>query len=365
MSDRILFFTCAYNAEKTLRIALDSIMGQTHGNWVYYVLDNGSTDSTGDIIREYENRDGRIHGLSAEKNDILNLFHTPFRKNGLLPDVDYGWLAILDSDDAYAPGFAEKSLSYAHENGLDLVVVSSDRISRGPKKDRIFASPEDYEDFPSWYKIWLPAWAKLYCRSVTERMRKCRIGYFDGGVAMEAITQCSKMGFLAETLHRARPGVVDGDSTAVPSDQEVFDWIAALPQETLQVGRTFFKEKCGRITKRSEDILFYVAGLLIYQAIKRFDNSSSFDTLRHGKLAYIKSVWASDFMKEFVDRRDFGYEMQDPEILQESRANVLRAMALELIGKSRFYESANDTVLRFYAELIQGSLAAGGEKPHE
>lgn len=43
--------TCAYNAEKTLRRAMDSVLNQTYGELTYYVLDNGSTDRTGEILR--------------------------------------------------------------------------------------------------------------------------------------------------------------------------------------------------------------------------------------------------------------------------------------------------------------------------
>ena len=40
--------TCAYNAEKTIRRAMDSVLNQTYRDITYYVLDNGSTDRTGD-----------------------------------------------------------------------------------------------------------------------------------------------------------------------------------------------------------------------------------------------------------------------------------------------------------------------------
>ena len=52
--------TCAYNAEKTLRRAMDSVLNQTYGELTYYVLDNGSTDRTGEILREYAEKDSRV-----------------------------------------------------------------------------------------------------------------------------------------------------------------------------------------------------------------------------------------------------------------------------------------------------------------
>ena len=60
--------TCAYNAEKTLKKAIDSVLNQTYGEFVYYILDNGSTDATGDIIRAYAKQDKRIVPYYSEVN---------------------------------------------------------------------------------------------------------------------------------------------------------------------------------------------------------------------------------------------------------------------------------------------------------
>ena len=43
--------TCAYNAEKTLQRAVDSVLNQTYQDFEYHILDNGSQDSTGELLR--------------------------------------------------------------------------------------------------------------------------------------------------------------------------------------------------------------------------------------------------------------------------------------------------------------------------
>ncbi len=45
---------CTYNGEKYLRAQIDSILNQSYENICLYVRDDGSTDSTMDILREYE-----------------------------------------------------------------------------------------------------------------------------------------------------------------------------------------------------------------------------------------------------------------------------------------------------------------------
>ena len=59
----IYIYTCAYNAKKTLRTAVNSILNQTYTDFIYYILDNGSIDYTKKIIEEYANQDERVTPL--------------------------------------------------------------------------------------------------------------------------------------------------------------------------------------------------------------------------------------------------------------------------------------------------------------
>ena len=49
-----------YNGESFLREAIDSILAQTFNDFELIVIENGSTDSTPDILKEYAARDGRV-----------------------------------------------------------------------------------------------------------------------------------------------------------------------------------------------------------------------------------------------------------------------------------------------------------------
>lgn len=50
----------AYNRAKTLPRALDSLLYQTYDKWIAIVLDDGSTDDTQAVMREYQDKDPRI-----------------------------------------------------------------------------------------------------------------------------------------------------------------------------------------------------------------------------------------------------------------------------------------------------------------
>ncbi|CAN5778680.1 glycosyltransferase family 2 protein [soil metagenome] len=83
-----------YNGERYLRQAIESALGQTHGNIELIICDNASTDGTGDIARDYAARDGRVRYFRNPSNvgPIPN-FNRAFR----LARGDYfKWLAYDD-----------------------------------------------------------------------------------------------------------------------------------------------------------------------------------------------------------------------------------------------------------------------------
>ena len=52
-----------YNVERYLPRALDSILSQTHKDWEAILVDDGSTDGSGNIAEQYARQDQRFrHG---------------------------------------------------------------------------------------------------------------------------------------------------------------------------------------------------------------------------------------------------------------------------------------------------------------
>lgn len=66
----VIIRTFAYNAEKTIERTIKSILGQTYSNFVWYIINNGSTDHTGEIIKKYKEKDNRVKVIQIEQNRI-------------------------------------------------------------------------------------------------------------------------------------------------------------------------------------------------------------------------------------------------------------------------------------------------------
>ena len=67
-STKISVVMTAYNAEKYIDYAVESVLRQTYKNFELIVVDDGSEDRTSEIIAEYEKRDGRVKSVRLTQN---------------------------------------------------------------------------------------------------------------------------------------------------------------------------------------------------------------------------------------------------------------------------------------------------------
>lgn len=96
----------AYNGERYLGEALDSVLAQTFGDWELVFWDNQSTDGTADIVRAAD--DARIRYHYAPSHTHLGAARRAAQ--GLLRGR---WIAILDVDDLWRPDKLRKQLAAA------------------------------------------------------------------------------------------------------------------------------------------------------------------------------------------------------------------------------------------------------------
>ncbi|MGN1194929.1 MAG: glycosyltransferase family 2 protein [Acutalibacteraceae bacterium] len=83
-----------YNAESNLRRMLDSVLAQTYTDYECILVDDGSTDASYDVCKEYENRDSRFFCFVQGNGGVSSA-----RNRGLeLAKGDY--ITFLDADDS-------------------------------------------------------------------------------------------------------------------------------------------------------------------------------------------------------------------------------------------------------------------------
>lgn len=97
----------AYNSEKTLKRAIDSILCGSYRDLELILLDDGSSDNTAEIIREAAEKDSRCVVLKNEKNQGLTK-----SLNTCLSAARGEFIARMDADDFSHPDRLEKQLGF-------------------------------------------------------------------------------------------------------------------------------------------------------------------------------------------------------------------------------------------------------------
>lgn len=116
MDEYVDILLATYNGEKYIREQLDSILQQTYNKINIYISDDYSTDSTPNILKEYELKYDNINVTYQEQNigSIRNFEY-------LMTKVKSQYYMLSDQDDVWYEDKVEKSLKKLKEENADLV----------------------------------------------------------------------------------------------------------------------------------------------------------------------------------------------------------------------------------------------------
>ena len=106
-----------YNKARHIQRAIDSVLAQTFQDFEAIVIDDGSTDGGGDIVRRYTDR--RIRLIAQENAGV-----SAARNRGVA-EARGTWIAFLDADDEWLPEFLEKTLRLTMEQPSLAAVFSN------------------------------------------------------------------------------------------------------------------------------------------------------------------------------------------------------------------------------------------------
>ena len=114
-----------YNMERWLPAAIESCLWQTHRDIEILVINDGSTDKSGEIADRYARLDSRVRHVRQFNQGLGKA-----RQKG--QDEAHGdFITWLDADDFLSPVFAERMLAQAEQDQVDMVcanaIVFSDR----------------------------------------------------------------------------------------------------------------------------------------------------------------------------------------------------------------------------------------------
>ena len=100
-----------WNSAATLPATLNSLMAQDFANWEAFIVDDGSTDNTADIIEEFCARDYRFKSLKTMRTGPSNA-----RNLAGLNHTSSNFIAFLDSDDLWASNKLSRVFEHAEKH---------------------------------------------------------------------------------------------------------------------------------------------------------------------------------------------------------------------------------------------------------
>lgn len=123
-----------YNVEKYLEECVESVLSQTFTDYELLLIDDGSTDSSGDLCDQIAKRDTRVRVFHKSNGGLSSA------RNKGMDEAEGDWIVFLDSDDKWADKDGLGRLyDYATRNNLDALrfeyqSMNDDMTVRLPQK---------------------------------------------------------------------------------------------------------------------------------------------------------------------------------------------------------------------------------------
>lgn len=205
-----------YNVSPYLHEALDSVINQSYTNLEVLIIDDGSTDGSGEICEEYK-KDPRVivihqenKGLSSARNAGIDI---------MTGDV----VAFLDSDDAYHKEYIHTLLEAMNRYEADIVICkySNYRTTDIMRDSKPFSLQPNVKQglydkrqtlcFLADGSINHSVWNKIYKRNIWNDLRfPDGHVYEDLDTIYRAFDVCQSVCIICQSLyyHRVRPGSI-------------------------------------------------------------------------------------------------------------------------------------------------------------
>lgn len=120
-----------YNVETYLPTCIESILDQTYKDFEILLIDDGSTDNSGNICDEYAKRDNRCIAIHQQNKGVYNA------RNTGLSHATGEYISFVDSDDYIHPQMLEILYEALQKGDYDFSMVTLKQVEQYKKEDFI------------------------------------------------------------------------------------------------------------------------------------------------------------------------------------------------------------------------------------
>ena len=180
MTEKITVIVPVYNVEHYLDKCLDSVIKQTYKNIEIIVVNDGSTDNSGEICQEYAQKDNRIVYIEKENGGLSDA------RNAGLDQMTGSYVTFVDSDDWIEQDYVETLYQKITEYQADIAIgnyysfdeersvflfhiLGDSYYEKAHDNVSIFENLYENQEMRSFALI--SAWGKLYKARLFEQLR--------------------------------------------------------------------------------------------------------------------------------------------------------------------------------------------------
>lgn len=263
-----------YNSELYLKETLDSVINQTFKDFEVIAINDGSTDSSLKILKEYE---GKIKNFTIINQENQGVGKT---KNIGIKSAKCEYISFLDSDDFISNDYLEELYKLIKNNDADISccnfkIYSENRLNFDmpfANKSCVYKKEEALKKLILDVSIHHFSWGKLYKRSIfTENNIEFYNMYF------EDVATCPKVFFFANKIaitdkalyyyRRHRASILSSMNSSQVNDLAVSVGIL----RTFLENQNIYKKYKKQFKAYSLRIYLQINCLIIYKHIRHWD----------------------------------------------------------------------------------------------
>ena len=288
--DKVSIVVPVYNVEDCLSYCVDSLRQQTYKNIEIILVDDGSTDSSGEICDQYARDDDRIKVLHIENGGLSNARNTGVKESST------DWIVFIDSDDYYDHRAIEYLVKLRDKYRVDLVATPVIEVRNYENSDFLGDFREKYsgkldrrtalEQMFYGNYVGTHSGGKLYKKEILLRFPYPNgMLYEDLSLAYEHIASCENIAVSALNLYKyyRRPGSIVNSKYS----DRLLDFYKAMEWNRAYVERDYPNDKEMR---RALNVRYVFNGLHIVHAMLSSDMYAEVNKIRKEYFQYFKDV---------------------------------------------------------------------------
>lgn len=183
-----------YNAEQYLKKCVDSVRAQTYGNLEIMLVDDGSTDSSGELCDAYAEKDERIRVVHKENGGLVSAWKAGVK------ECSGEYVSFLDSDDWIDPEMLSEMSAYLTGNDREMVI-----------SDYIIERDGGSQEYV-WQKL---APGEYGRKEIEEKIFPCLLGQEERYITISRCMKLISKRLISENGNYTDPAIIVGEDTTI------------------------------------------------------------------------------------------------------------------------------------------------------